>query len=291
LVDVTTVARPCAPDRGSIIEYQGRSGQRAVIAAVPFAKPSDLVSATVMAGDETPPHQRYADGMRRIVEILTTCYRADSVNLLLAHTHLDAAVLAGSERRVHLGEEWAATAQALPANAHYVGLGHIHRPQAIAAASAPTRYAGSPLQLDFGEIGQEKSLVVIRAEPGQPARVEQIRYDGGKPLCEIRMTLAELERQAETLRHAGWLRVTVPIEAADPDLNRKVRQLLGSAAVTVDYELPQRDEEKTPEPRRTGLCPADLFGLYRKARYGSPPESALTAAFNDLLRRAEEVPE
>src|SRR6516162_1233049 len=66
-VNVATVARPRPADRGGVIELDVRSGERAIIAAVPFAKTSDLVSAMDMANDDTAAHQRYAEGMRRIV--------------------------------------------------------------------------------------------------------------------------------------------------------------------------------------------------------------------------------
>ena len=290
LVDVTTVARPRPAERGGVIEFESGSGERAVIAALPFAKTSDLVSAIELAADDTRAHQRYADGLSGIVAHLAAHFRPNSVNLLMAHTHLDGALIAGSERRVHLGEEWSATAQALPSAAHYVALGHIHRPQRVEAAPSPACYAGSALQLDFGEIGEEKSFVVIRAEPGQPAWIERVPYEGGKALHEIKMTLAELEREAERLREAGWLRVTVPIETPDPDLNRKVRQLLGSAAVTVDYELPERPEG-APAAVRHGLSAAELFSLYHEGAHGAAPAPALIAGFNDLLREAEEAPE
>jgi DNA repair protein SbcD/Mre11 len=290
LVDVATVARPRAADQGGVIESIVRSGERAVIAAIPFAKTSDLVSALELAADDTLAYQRYAEQMGRIVELLTARFRPDAVNLLMAHTHLDGAVLAGSERQVHLGDEWAATPQALPSAAHYVALGHIHRPQQIHAAPSPTYYAGSPLQLDFGEVDEEKSFVVIRAETGQPARIERVPYSGGKPLNEIRMTLAELERDAERLRGSGWLRVTVPLDAPDFDLNRKVRQLLGGAAVSVDYELPEH-EDATPQQSQSGLGAGDLFALYYRRQHRNAPEAPLMAAFNSLLGEAVEAPE
>jgi exonuclease SbcD len=252
LADVTTVARPRRADRGGVIEHETRSGQRAVVAVVPFAKTSDLVSAAEMAASDTHAHQRYAEGMRGIIGHLTTRFRPDAVNLLMAHTHLDGAVLARSERRVHLGKEWSATAQVLPSTAHYVGLGHIHKPQRIEAAPSPAYYAGSALQLDFGEIGEEKSFVVIAAEPGQPARIERVPYAGGKSLHDVRKTLTELDREAEQLCALGWLRVTVPLEAPDIDLNRKVRQLLGNAVVSVDYELPEQPD-RTPTRAGPGL--------------------------------------
>jgi exonuclease SbcD len=290
-VNVMTVARPRSADRGGVIEFDVRSGERAIIAAVPFAKTSDLVSAMELASDDTIAHQRYAEGMRRIIDLLTARFRPDYINVLMAHAHLDGAMLAGSERQVHLGEEWAVTAQSLPSTAHYVALGHIHRPQRVESAPSPTCYAGSPLQLDFGEVGEEKSFVVIRAEPGQPAHIEQIPYSGGRSLLEVRMTLPELEHRAERLRNAGWLRVTVPLAERDIDLNRKVRHLLGAAVVSVDYELPERADGPLEASSRSGLGPVELFQLYHRTQRGAEAEARLTAVFNELLREAEEVAE
>src|SRR5579884_636884 len=67
LVDVSSVAHPCAADRGGVLEIPTCGGDRAIVAAVPFARPSALVSALDLAQDTTA-HQRYADQMRRIVE-------------------------------------------------------------------------------------------------------------------------------------------------------------------------------------------------------------------------------
>ena len=92
------------------------------------------------------------------------------MNLVVAHSHIAGAKGSGSERVVTMGEEWAATAQSLPATAQYVALGHIHRPQRVMAAASHTEFAGSPLQLDFGEVGEEKSFVVIEVTPGLPPR-------------------------------------------------------------------------------------------------------------------------
>src|SRR5262249_28268981 len=99
----------------------------------------------------------------------------------------------------------------------------------------------------------------------QPAHIERVPYVGGRTLLEVRMTLPELEQHAERLRNAGWLRVTVPLTERDIDLNRKVRQLLGRAVVSVDYELPER-ANGGPEPSRSGLEPVELFRLYHRTQ-------------------------
>jgi len=204
----------------------------------------------------------------------------------MAHTHLDGARFGTSERRVHLGDDWAATPQALPSDAHYVALGHIHKPQRIEAAPSPTFYAGSLLQLDFGEAGEEKSYVVIDAHPGRPAEIQRIPYRNGVPLRRIRATLTELEHDATALRDAGWLSVTVPVTAPDPDLNGKVHRLLPNTLV-VDPDLPQEDE-RPPEIDRASLSPADLFRAYfRKEHGGGEPADNLVEAFNELRSQTE----
>lgn len=277
---VHTVARPRPPDEGGALLVELRTGEQAVVAAVPFAYPRFLVSAVKLAEGETEAMQRYADGLRAIVQSVCRAFRPDTVNLLVAHAQMEGAILAGSERQAHIGEQWAATPQSLPSNAHYIALGHIHRPQNLAAAPSPTYYAGSVLQLDFGEAGEQKSFVVIDAKPRAPARIERIPYEGTRPLVRIKAALPELDQRADELRSAGWLEITVPLEQPDPDLNSKVRQLLPNA-VSVRVQLPPRPDAPAG-PRRQGLPPRDLYRAFCVHRYGSAPEPALLETFDRL---------
>lgn len=281
LAGVQVAARPQPANKGGILRYQTERGERAIIAAVPFAETRDLVSAATLARSETIARQGYADGLRRIVSQLCEHFDPDAVNLLVAHTHIEGAVLSGSEREVHVGEQWAATAQALPGNAHYIALGHIHRPQALKAAPSPTEYAGSPMQLDFGEEGEEKSFVVIDAEPRRPAKIRRIPYQGGKPLRTVRAGLAELEARAAELRASGWLRVQVPLDVPDPEINSTVRRLLPNA-VAVAIDLPEVPVTANTRPS-AGSPPIDLFRAYFRDKHGRAPDEALVAGFNDLL--------
>jgi exonuclease SbcD len=285
LAGVHVVGVPRRADAGGVVEIETTGGECAVVACVPFAPPRGFVSALELAHGDTEARQRYADSLKAVVDHLCASFRPDAVNLLVAHTHVEGAALSGSERQIHVGDQWAATAQALPARAHYVALGHIHKPQRIATAGAPAYYAGSPLQLDFGEAGEEKSYVVVDARPRQPARVERVPYRGGTPLAVVRATLAELARDAERLHASGWLRVTVPLDARDPDVNGKVRRLLPNA-VSVDVELPEVEEPLDVGSRR-GLRPAELYRAYHLAQHGVHPEPAVADAFARLWAEAE----
>lgn len=281
LVSVHALGRPRSARNGGVIEVGTRSGERAVVAAIPFAAPRYLVSALELGQSETLAKQRYSDALRDMVRDLSRGFRSDAVNLLVSHTHIDGAAYSGSERTVHLGDEWAGTAQALPASAHYVALGHIHRPQKLNASPAPAYYAGSPLQLDFGEQNDTKTFNLIDATAGKPARVESISYEGAKKLETVRTTLEELEVDASSLQSRGWLQVIVPVHAPVPDLAMRVRKLVPNA-VRVEVELPKRKEPSAKERLPHGAAPPELYRAYFRKEHQGEPEKSLIEAFKEL---------
>jgi exonuclease SbcD len=287
LVGVRAVTKPSRPDEGGVLTIATRSGEQAVVGALPFAGIGDLLSALEVAGEETLARQRYADAMRDIIVALASRFRRDAVNLLMAHTHLEGALLARSERPVHCSDQWAALPQALPSAAHYVALGHIHRPQAVEASPAPARYAGSPIQLDFGEAGQDKSFVLVEASPGRPARVELVPFEGAKALRQVTLALDEIPERADELRGA-WLRVEVPLDRPDPDVASKVRSLL-PGAVDVRVLLPPADAAPSllPQPSRT---PRDEYAAYVLAERKAEARPELLDAFDALMKECAEDP-
>ncbi len=284
-VNVQILGRPRPASRGGTRIVETRCGEKAVVAALPFASPGAWVSALDLAGEEASARSKYARMFELAVQDLCAPFRRDAVNLLMAHTHIEGASFGESERRVHIGEDWAASPEALPSTASYVALGHIHKPQKI-DARVPAYYAGSLLQLDFGEAGEEKTFAVITASPGKrvrPADIEHIPYEGGLPLVDLRASLAELEATANRHR-AGWLRVTVPLTERDPDLNRKVRELLPNALV-VRAELPEAEEP--PDIRlETGVPPVRHYAAYHLREHQQAAEVAVLDTFQDLYDQA-----
>jgi len=286
LVNVWTVGRPKPAKDGGVLTIPTRCGETAVVAAVPFAAQRRLVSALDLAEGDDVAMNTYADKMGEIIKVLCRSFRNDTVNLLCLHTHLEGAIKGGSERQVHLGEDWAALPASLPADAHYIALGHIHRPQKVAAPS-PTYYAGSPLQLDFGEAGEEKSFRVVQVKPGpRPATITSVPYVGAKPLLQVNETLAVIEGRASELRDAGWLRVVVKLEQPDPDINRRVRNLLPNA-VSVDCEVP-RTMSREMEVSLDSSSPSELFRQYFRETHGREATDELIEVFNELRAEVEE---
>ncbi len=284
LVNVQILGRPRPASRGGTRTLVTRGGEKAVVAMLPFASPGTWVSALDVAGEEASARSKYARMFEHAVQDLCGAFRLDAVNLLMAHTHIEGALFGESERRVHIGEDWAASPEALPSTASYIALGHIHKPQKI-DGPVPAYYAGSLLQMDFGEAGEEKSFVVVTVPPGKsaPAIIDHVPYEGGLPLVDLRASLAELKEIADRHR-AGWLRVTVPLKEKDPDLNRKVRELLPNALV-VRAELP--DVEEQPEFRlETGVSPVGHYRAYHLREHQHEADWAVLETFQNLYDQA-----
>src|SRR5262249_43541950 len=141
-------------------------------------------------------------------EEMARAFRSDCVNVLMAHLFTDGAQVAGSEHKATIGIEYAVAPSRLPATATYLALGHVHRPQPIKGSPSPARYSGSLLQLDFGEVGQTKSVSIVDAAPRKPAQIREVQLRSGRQLADATGTIDELRARANEFGDA-YLRVVV----------------------------------------------------------------------------------
>jgi exonuclease SbcD len=178
-------------------------------------------------------------------------------------------------------------AASLPAGIHYLALGHIHRPQAVAAPS-PARFAGSPLALDFGETRQEKSIVLVEVKAANaPAHIETIGLSAGRALRDVRGTLDELAALAPDCGD-DHLRVFVTVDEPVPGLADQVRKLLPNA---VQVHLDAGHVDVDGGDRRLGrlapgLDPAELYAGYYRRKRNAEPSPELAALFRELMTEA-----
>jgi exonuclease SbcD len=291
LAGVNLIGKPRNPAKGGTFAIPTVSGETAIVAGLPFASPGVFAATLELPGDLTHSKTLYAQKFREAASRLAEAFRPECVNVLMAHTSLEGAVLGNSERQAHLGEEWTAAPQNLPRTAQYVALGHIHKPQRLESAPVPTEYAGSPLQLDFGEAGQAKTFVVVDVHPGRPAQIEHIAHEGSKQLVDLTLTLEELQLRQSEFRSAGWLRVNVQVNQPVPELVRKVRQFLPNSMV-VKCELPELKNAPAVETmtavHRGGKSPLAIYREYHQMHYQRPPEAEIEEAFEKLYGQCEE---
>ncbi|HXF56241.1 MAG TPA: exonuclease SbcCD subunit D [Actinomycetota bacterium] len=285
---VSVVPRVRRPGEGGIVEVPSRDGAEvAQVACVPFVPERRFADAAALFDSSESWYTSYADGMGELLAAMARGFRPGAVHVLMAHLYTDGALVGGGERELTIGMAYAVPPSRLPGTAAYVALGHVHRAQRVRGAPTAARYAGSLIQLDFGELRQEKSVALVEASPGRPARVREVPLSAGRRLLEVRGTLDELAERAAGAGDA-YLRVYVRTHGPTPGLADRVRELLPNALdVVLDYE---RREGEPRAPDVATLSPRDQFVAYHRAHHGAEPAPELLAAFDEVLAlEAEEA--
>jgi exonuclease SbcD len=286
-IGVTVVPRVVPPDRGSVVEIPSRNGtEGAVVACVPFVPERRFGDSAALFQATEQWYQSYAEGMGRLLSAMAERFRPDRVNVLLAHLFTDGAIPGGGEHQITIGIEYAVSPSRLPLTASYVALGHVHRPQAVRGAPSPTRYAGSLLQLDFGEKEQTKSVSIVEATPSRPAKVREVALSAGRRLVDVEGSLDEVVVKGRSLQDAH-LRVFVRTDGPVPGIAEQVRDALPHAVdVSLLYE---RTESREQGPPLSSLQPRDQFRAYFRREHGveDVPED-LMEAFDEVLEGTEE---
>jgi DNA repair protein SbcD/Mre11 len=280
---VPTVMRP---EEGGIIRLYSRDeSETAQIACIPFVPERRYGDAAQLFESSEKWFQSYADGLGSIFEGMAASFRADSVNIVMAHVFADGALLGGGEREISVGMAYTVPPSRLPGTAHYVALGHVHRPQSVRGAPTPTRYSGSLLQLDFGEVDQSKSVCIVDTSPGQPARVREVKLGAGRRLMDLDGSLDDLRSMEERVGDA-YLRVTVRTEGPVPGIADAVREALPNAVeVRLDYP---RLQPLNGGPRLSSLAPLEQFVSYYRKFHAAEPHPDLVEAFNEVLEQESE---
>ncbi|WP_192930876.1 exonuclease SbcCD subunit D [Deinococcus sp. AJ005] len=292
-VGIQAVAQPTANPLDMVRSIETKGGETLTVGALPYLSERRLVKAAdLMGGDTGAWRQKYREGMGFFLRRLGEGFRADSVNMLMAHATMDGAVPSGSERTLQfdLTNQYTLSGLQLPAGAQYVALGHIHKPQQISEAPLAC-YPGSIIQLDFGEGGEKKQVNLVEVEAGRPARVHALPLASGRELKTIRADLDNVEARIKALGDFnGLLKVVVraPAGTALPGLKDRVLKLAPNT-LAVDLEANQEDLA-LPELKREGLSLTQLYEQYYRERRGELPDD-LRAAFKeaDEAARAEEV--
>jgi exonuclease SbcD len=277
---IATGAHLARPEQGGQIDVTVRSGETARIALLPFLSQRGIIGADELMGLDADQHSgRYDARARMILSQLCEGFGTDTVNLAVTHLMVAGGTLGGGERSAHTIFDYAVAATAFPASAHYVALGHLHRAQQVPAA-APVYYSGSPLQLDFGETADTKSVTLIEATPGKPAEVTTIPLASGRRLRTLRGTLDDLQAQQGTTGD-DYLRIIVRGDrrAGLADL---VREWFPTA-VDVAIETPQVEVVAT-QTRGLHRSSHELFAEYLKEA-GATDERVLQL-FDELLDTA-----
>jgi exonuclease SbcD len=277
---ITVLGNVVAAEHGGVVEHTTAAGEPARIALLPFLSQRYAVRAAQLMAQETHENAgKYAEQVRDILARLTSGFTTDAVNLVVAHCMVRGGRMGGGERDAQSFEDYWIDASAFPPSATYVALGHLHLAQQM-PGGAPIWYCGSPIQVDFGEAGAAKHVLVVEAAPGLPASIREVRLAAGASLRTLTGSLDELREVAAAEDLGGaWLRVRLT-EPARAGLADDVRELLGERVVDVRVEA-RADAGDRSRPERAGRSPQELFAAFLDEQ--GIADDRLTALFARLL--------
>jgi DNA repair protein SbcD/Mre11 len=150
------------------------------------------------------------------------------------------------------------------------------------------RYAGSVVQLDFGEVGDDKAVFIIEAAPGRPTEVvKQYTIQGGKPLKQVTLTPEQLERRLPELQNfAGYLKLVLELDEPRPGLKDRIMKDAGNV-LSVEVRLPV----VASEAQQLGTSQLDLLASYVQyveSVRGKAPSDTLKESFTALLQQLDD---
>lgn len=273
---VRLLARVARPDDGGVVRLDV-DGTTLCLALIPFVSKRGIVRSDALMRDAAYElNQTYDERVRAMVASLCDGFAADTVNVVCGHLFAAGGALGGGERSAHTIMDYSVGALAFPATAQYVALGHLHRAQDI---PGPTRirYSGSPLQLDFGESADAKSVTIVDVAPGAPAAVREVPLSAGRRLRTLTGTLADLEAARDTTGD-DHLRVVVT-ESRRAGLAEHVRDLFEHAVDVIVRPPGEATPQRTRRPDHAS--PAELFAQYLGE--AGVDDARLVPAFEALL--------
>ena len=245
-------------DEGGTLKIETRGGERAYVAIIPFLSQRGIVKADDLMGSEAGDRvQKYADRFRRIISHLCEGFEDDAINLVVGHLAVVGGKVGGGEREAHTIFDYYVAPQSFPTNTHYVALGHLHRAQLV-PGPGQIRYSGAPIQVDFSEDVNDPCVLMVDAEAGRPARVEDVALSSHRRLLRLRGTREALMERRDSVGDA-YLRIEVE-ERPAPGLADEIREAFPNAVdVRVVHEV---DEAGTKPSIDVGKSPRELFSQY-----------------------------
>lgn len=273
---VTVCATPAAPDRGGVLALPELETK---VAMLPFISQRGIIRASEIMNLDPDQHAgMYGERVKALIEHLTAGMGTDTVNILTGHLTVYGALEGGGERQAHVFG-YAIPSASFPSHLSYVALGHLHRQQKMPHGAA-VWYSGSPLQLDFGEVGDQKGVLLVEAKPGLPSRVTSVPLTAGRRLVSLRGTLEQVLARAGQIECA-YVKVELD-EKARVGLADEVR-----AAIPDVIDVKLRGNEapvRHPYGERTSVTGPEAFETYLKAN--SVEDQRLVDLFRELLDEA-----
>ncbi len=202
---------------------------------------------------------------------------------------------ASGERDLYVGNLGQVPADQLPPF-DYFALGHLHIPQKV-AGSETIRYSGSPMVMNFDEIHQQKSVVIVDIHD-QHVDIQTVLVPAFRHFEQIKGDWDSIEANLKWLKEesfAGWVEVIYEGQKAIGNLRERVYKLVENTSIEVLkiqnamlFNAVMKQYEKEVELQ--DLNPADVFEQCL-IDHGIPDDQkiVLKGLFSEVCRQISEA--
>lgn len=209
---------------------------RACFSDETLSSPEDVLAAQVAAARRNVP-----EGARWVI---------------VAHTFVSGGLGSESERPLARVGGIDTVRPEIFQGAHYVALGHLHRPQSVGGGHI--RYCGSPLAFGFHEADTKRSMTLVEIGAAGEIVIDELALD---PLRAVRILKG---KHAELLRaepSTDFLKIILTDDHPVIDGMKRLREVFPNACDLV-YQQDERVQEARPEGALTTKAadPLDVLG-------------------------------
>lgn len=290
-----------------LVLKDGDSNPKLIVCAVPFLRDRDV--------RQSNEGESYQDKENRLVEGIIshyqkvyeeTCKQRNNLGKSLPIIGMGHLFIAGSsiykrsgetngERDLYVGSLGQVPADRLPPF-DYFALGHLHIPQKV-AGSETIRYSGSPMAMNFDEIHQQKSVVIVDIHD-QNVDIQTVPVPAFRHFDQIKGDWDSIEASLKRLKEesfVGWVEVIYEGQEAIGNLRERVYKLVENTSIEVLkiqnamlFNVVMKQYEKEVELQ--DLNPADVFDQCL-IDHGTPDDQkiVLKGLFSEVCRQISEA--
>jgi exonuclease SbcD len=261
------------------------------IAALPYPSESRLHELLTEEQDSKNLQIAYNERVRSIFSEMNQQFSQHAVRIAMSHLFVAGGHASDSERPIEVGGAYTVHPSSFPIDAHYVALGHLHRPQTMQTNTATGRYSGSPLALSFSEAGYAKSVTIIDVQSEGSAQVREIFLSSGKPLVRWKATdgISQVYKWIDEDRDMNtWIDLEIHLEQSlsleDIHRLRKLRKdFVHIRPIFPDVAFKKENVSLSNQPID------ELFRrFYEKQTGGARAQEELVKLFLELLQEEEQ---
>lgn len=280
---------------------------KVIVCAVPFLRDRDV--------RQSSEGESYRDKENRLVEGIISHYQkvydeacsqrnnsGESLPIIgIGHLFIAGSSIykrsgeASGERDLYVGNLGQVSADRLPPF-DYFALGHLHIPQKV-AGSETIRYSGSPMAMNFDEIHQQKSVVIVDIHD-QNVDIQTVPVPAFRHFEQIKGDWDSIEASLKRLKEksfAGWVEVIYEGQEVIGNLRERVYKLVENSTIEVLkiqnamlFNAVMKQYEKEVELQ--DLNPLDVFEQCL-IDHGIPDDqkAVLKGLFSEVCRQISEA--